>query len=124
MGRKVEQRVIDNRRPDDDSYPTAEPAEFLGEKVVYVEVGTHIVNRDGDIMVVTSSNWKWHGDTSALASWNRGFIRAKYIGNQDDSLEYANQIRIAVGEEIVRAKSWTKSDSTYKIDSRGQLLLL
>ena len=116
--------VIDNRRPEDESYPTAEPADYLGEKVVYVEVGTHIVNRNGDIMIVTSSNWKWYDDTSALASWNRGFIRAKYIGNEDDSLEYANQIRIAVGKEIASAKSWTKSSTSYKIDTRGQLLLV
>lgn len=116
--------VWDNRRPEDDSYPTAEPADFLGEKIVYVEVGTHIVNRDGDIMIVTSSNWKWHDDTSALASWNRGFIRAKYIGNQDDSLECANQIRIAVGKEVAEAKSWTKSETSYKIDYKGQLLLV
>lgn len=114
----------DNRRPEDESYPTAEPADYLGEKVVYVEVGTYIVNRDGDLMIVTSSNWKWHDDTSALASWNRGFIRAKYISNQDDSLEHANQIRIAVGKEIANAKSWTKSDTSYKIDYKGQLLLV
>ena len=113
---------FDNRRPEDDSYPNFEPADLIAG-IIYVDVDTYIVNRDGDVMIVTSSNRKWEEDTP-LASWNRGFIRAKYIGNEDDSLECTNQIRLATKEEIANAKSWTKSDSSYKIDSRGQLLLV
>lgn len=113
---------FDNKRPEDDSYPTAEPAEMISG-VIYLEEGTYFVNRDGDIRIATTSNKKWEEDTP-LASWNRGFIRAKYIGNEDDSLEFTNQIRLATENEIANAKSWTKSDSSYKIDSRGQLLLV
>jgi hypothetical protein len=114
--------VIDNKRPDDDTYPTSEPAEMING-VIYVDEGQYIVDRDGDIRIATTSNKKWEPDTP-LASWNRGFIRAKYIGNEDDSLEYTNQCRIATEEEIANAKSWTKSEFSYRIDNRGQLLLV
>ena len=114
---------FDNRRPEDDSYPTSEPADMI-DGVIYVETDTYIVNRDGDIMIVTSGNWKWLDDKSPLADWNRGFIRAKYIGNQDDSLEYTNQCRIASEKEVSYAKNWTKSETSYKIDYKGQLLLV
>ena len=114
--------VIDNRRPEDESYPTAEPAEMIAG-VIYVDEGQYVVNRNGDIMIATTSNKKWEEDTP-LASWNRGFIRARYIGNEDDSLEYTNQMRLASEKEIASAKSWTKSASSYKIDTRGQLLLV
>lgn len=112
----------DNRRPDDDSYPTANPADMI-DGVIYVDTDTYIVNRNGDIMITTTSNKKWEEDTP-LASWNRGFIRAKYIGNEDDSLEYTNQMRLATEKEIAYAKTWTKSNSSYKIDYKGQLLLV
>jgi hypothetical protein len=97
---------IDNGRPDDPDYPKAEPPATAfnpdGTEVI-VHVGNYVVNRDGDIVIATTSNaGEWPNDF--IASLNRGYFRAKYIGNRDDYLEFANQCRLATPEEIERAK--------------------
>ena len=111
--------VIDNRRPDAADYPTSEPAHML-DSVVYVNEGDYIVDRHGDILIVTSGNMKWQED-SPLAGINRGYIRVKYIGNQDDALECTNQIRFATESEIKAAKNWTNTKAKYTVERNGQL---
>lgn len=118
--------VIDNRRPEDETYPKYDPSSTAYNPDgtnIWVETGQYIINRDGYVMEATTSNTKWKDDMP-LSRWNRGFFRAKYIGNEDDSLECANQCRLATDEEIKEAKGWTKSEFSYRIDTTGQLLLI
>lgn len=114
---------FDNSRPDDDTYPNFEPR-VISKRLVQVEEGDYIIDRDGDIRIVTSGNKKYFPTEAFVDTINAGYFRAKYLENEDDSLEYANQCRLATKAEIIKAKSWTKSSSSYKIDSRGQLLLV
>lgn len=115
---------IDNARPDDPSYPTSEPPETAfnsdGTEAI-VQIGDYVVNRDGDIVIATTSN---AGDypNDFIASLNRGCFRAKYIGNRDDYLELANQSRLATSEEIERARQYRQSG--FKITEKGQSVLL
>lgn len=115
--------VIDNRRPDDDTYPNFEPS-TMSDKLLQVDVGDYVVDRDGDIRIATTSNKQYFPVESFPDSLNAPYFRAKYIDNQDDSLEYANQCRMATKDEIAKAKSWTKSEFSYRIDTKGQLLLI
>lgn len=121
--KKRNELVIDNRRPEDDSYPNFEPAE-MSANLLQVDVNQYVVDRNGDIRIVTTSNKKYFPIESFVDSSNAGYFRAKYIGNEDDSLEYANQCRLATEDEIAKAKSWTKSEFSYRINTEGQLLLI
>lgn len=98
--------IIDNSRPDDPNYPTAKPPKTAfnpdGTEVI-VQVGDYVVNREGDIVIATTSNaGTWPNDF--IASLNRGYFRAKYIGNRDDYLEFANQSRLAMASIRPRQK--------------------
>lgn len=114
----------DNMRPRDDTYPTSATPASISDKVLFVKEGALIVNRNGDIVQVTSGNIKWDDSNSPLADINKGYIRAKYLGNQDDSLEYANQIRLVNEDEEKLAKSWTSPIKKYRIENSGQMLLI
>lgn len=99
----------DNSRPEDPNYPTAEPAQPSGGELT-VKDGDYIVNDAGDVMVVTSGNDKYLGD-SLVDKNNHGFLRAAYVGgNKGDIVGYANQIRLATDEEIAKAKAYTRPD--------------
>lgn len=116
--------TIDNARPDDPDYPTAEsPATAFqpdGTDII-VQIGDYVVNRDGDIVIATTSNaGPWPNDF--LAGLNQGGFRAKYIGNRDDYLELANQSRHATPEEAERAKHYTQHAT--KTTEKGQVILL
>ena len=117
----------DNARPHDETYPTFQEPDTAYRpdgSIIYVNTGDYVINREGDIVIATTDNARWKDDTKPLADWNRGFFRAKYIGNRDDYLEFANQCRLATQDEIAIAKNWTKGENSYKIDSKGQLLLV
>ncbi|HVB22283.1 MAG TPA: hypothetical protein VNG51_10085 [Ktedonobacteraceae bacterium] len=114
--------MFDNKRPDDPDYPTTEPREFRANNDnLLVHVGDYIVNGDGDMLIATTANDKDYPN-DFLRSINEGFFRAKYIGNRDDYLEYANQCRLATPEEIERAKHYVQSG--FKTTEKGQLVLL
>lgn len=120
---------FDNRRPNDPNYPTAKPPQSafnpktVNGKQVFciVEKGEYIVNRDGDIMIATTGNDKYIGK-DFLDLINVGCIRAKYIGNEDDALEYTNQMRKAQAGEIAKAKKYKQVG--YKVRDNGQGVLL
>ena len=112
--------VVDNRRPEDSDYPTGEPAE-MSDKNLIVAVGDYIVNDDGDIMLTTTSN-RENYPNEFLRNLNEPYFRAKYLGNADDSLEFANQCRHATAEEIARAQQYAPGH--IKSTSGGQISLL
>ena len=85
--------------------PEFTPAEFSDNNLI-VKQGDYIVNRDGQVMQVTSGNDKWENSTSVLRDMNIGSLRAKEIGAGQDYLEHANQIRKATPEEIQQAKDF------------------
>jgi hypothetical protein len=115
------QLVFDNRKPDDETYPQFKEAEFRGDFNLFVNDGDYIVNRDGNVMIVTSGNMKYKENG---LDFNKPFLRARYIDNVDDSLEYANQIRFATKEEIATSKDWKKTGTPFRVDTSGQLLLV
>lgn len=116
--------MFDNKRPDDPSYPTAAPPETAfnpdGTNLI-VHIGDYVINRDGDIVIATTSNAGPYAN-EFLRSINEGCFRAKYIGNRDDYLELANQSRLATSEEIERAKQYRQSG--FKATEKGQAILL
>lgn len=114
---------FDNRRPDREDYPNFEPRE-ISDDLLQVEIGQYIVNRDGDIMIATTSNKKYFESNEFYNTINAPYFRAKYLGNKDDSLEYANQCRLATKEEIDSANALTFEELSFKIDNTGQLLLV
>lgn len=75
------------------------PAEMRDTPLI-VKTGDYIVNRDGQIEKVTSGN-----STSVGDSRNEGYIRSQTVGDTQDKLQYANQIRLATPEEIKQAKT-------------------
>lgn len=109
---------IDNSRPKDIAYPTAEPAE-MGELVI-VQVGDYVVNRDGDILITTTSNAGEYPN-EFLRDLNQGNFRAHFLGCRDDYLEFANQCRKATAEEISRAQSYKRGDAL--VSTSGQVAL-
>lgn len=114
---------IDNRRPDDSRYPTAEApvTAFAPDGTnLIVQIGDYVVNRDGDIVITTTSNAGEYPN-EFLRDLNQGCFRAKYIGCRDDYLELANQSRLATAEEISRAQGYTRSDR--HVSSTGQVAL-
>lgn len=112
--------LFDNNKPLD--YPELKPADFLGEQDILVKEGDFIVNRDGSLMEVTHGNYKYSiSDKIYDREINIHYIRAKYLGNRDDSLECANQIRLAKDYEIEEVKSWLNSGLKFKIAQNGQL---
>lgn len=112
---------IDNSRPDDPDYPNFKPAPFRKSNLL-VNEGQYIVDRDGDIRIATTSN-NVEYPNDFLRGINEGFFRAKYIGNKDDSLDYANQCRLATLKEIAAAQEYDPG-GVVKITSEGQALLL
>ena len=113
----------DNSVPVDPNYPTFAEAEFEYEKVLYVNDGDYIVDRDGRVEIVTSGNMEYKVNKAVYAEWNRGFLRARYLGNKDDAMEYANQIRKATAGEIKIAKAYEAGDRV-KVLGNGQAVLL
>jgi len=116
--------MFDNKRPTDTNYPTFEPAEFLGDNVIYVNEGDYIVDMNGDIEIVTAGNMKWKDSTSPLVDMNYSWIRAKYLGNNDDALECANQIRLATPQEILLSSNYGNARPYAGVTSNGQLTLI
>jgi hypothetical protein len=112
--------VIDNSRPSDSSYPTFKPAK-LSDTLLIVKVGQYVVDRDGDIMLVTSANRKVYPN-KFLESINQPYFRAKYLGNKDDLLAFANQCRLATKAEIAKAKGYKRTG--FKVEAGGQLALV
>jgi hypothetical protein len=112
---------IQNSRPKDSNYPTATAAEYSDGVYLRVSVGDYIVDRDGDIIVATTSNrGEWPNEF--LKSLNEPYFRAKFVGNPDDFLAYANQCRAATPEEAARAQQYASGQP--QATSTGQLLLL
>jgi hypothetical protein len=114
--------MFDNKRPDDPDYPNFAPREFeTDNEDIIVRVGDYIIDEDGDIMIATTSNAGPYPN-DFLRSINIGCFRAKYIGNRDDSMEFANQSHLATDEEIERAKHYKQSG--FKTTEKGQSVLL
>jgi hypothetical protein len=114
--------LIDNKRPNDPDYPTAEPREFSPDNDnVLVHEGDYIVNSADDILIVTTTNDEDYPN-DFLRSLNEGFFRAKYIGNRDDYLEYTNRCRLATPEEVTQAEQYKQSG--FKTTEEGQSMLL
>jgi hypothetical protein len=104
---------FDNKRPADPNYPKATPPATaynpitlpdLKYKNCIVAVGDYIVNREGEIMITTTSNAGYTTDFDKMV--NEPAIRARYIGNTGDLMECANQMRKATPAEIRRAKRY------------------
>lgn len=119
---KTKQLIFDNNRPSSADYPRFKPAAFRKKKLQIVTEGDYIIGRDGYFMIVTHGNDKWFFEDDFVSSINKPFLRAKYLGNEDDSIEYANQIRLATQEEIDKALLYKRSD--FKTTNNGQLLLI
>lgn len=89
-----------------EKYKTYDPYEMSdnGDEALPVHKGDYIINRQGEIAVVTSGNLEYLENDSSLNDWNRGFLRAKLFNNkradEDGTIEYANQIRFATREEL------------------------
>lgn len=49
------------------------------------------------------------------------FKKAKFLGDKDDFLGYANQIRFAKNEEVEKVKQWLVDGIYYKVMQNGQL---
>lgn len=106
---------IDNAPPE--NYPIVGYNEGLHDNLI-VRNGIYVVNRNGQVVVTTTGNDRWDKDDAL----NRGFFRAKYIGNRDDYLEYANQCRLATRKEIEKTIAWVKNEkSPYRRTSSGQM---
>jgi hypothetical protein len=130
----MNQIIIDNRRPDDDTYPTTEPADFRPqssdrsyvdfhrEDYLIVKEGDYVVDSDGDIMIATTTNDpdRWANDY--LRASNVPYFRAKYLGCKDDLMAFANQCRLATAAEISQAKAYVRKDPM--VTTGGQLVLL
>jgi hypothetical protein len=102
--------TYDNAKPTDRNYPTFEPAEFSEDAPGRFNTDDYVIDTDGRIRQITSGNEQWFGG-SVMDDWNRGYLRAKYIGNKDDSMTYANHIRLATKEEIAKAKDYKRPDN-------------
>lgn len=103
-------------------YPKFKPADFLGEQILVVKDGDFIVDRDGALMEVTHGNYRYSiSDKVYDRDINLYYLRAKYLGNRDDSLECANQIRLATKEEVENVRSWLNRGIKYKVCQNGQL---
>lgn len=121
---KRQQITFDNARPDDPDYPTTKsPRTAFNQdgKEVTVQIGDYVVNRDGDIVIATTSNAGYLSN-SYSDKLNHGYFRARYIGNRDDYLEFANQSRRATKREVDRAKRYKQS--CFKTTDKGQGVLL
>lgn len=112
--------IIDNSRPTSPDYPKFTPAKFRNTNLI-VQKDQHIVNSDGEIMIVTSPNKKTYPN-SFLKSINQGYIRARYLGNKDDSLEFANQIRLATEKEVKLSKKYKREGFMTTTSGQGVLL--
>ncbi len=101
--------MFDNRRPMDPRYLMAPPPRTAynpnGRNCI-AQVGDYIVNRDGEIMIATTSNAGCATEFDKMV--NEPCIRAKYIGNTDDCMECANQMRLATPAEIKRARAYVQ----------------
>jgi hypothetical protein len=105
--------MYNNQRPADPNYPTATPSATAYQPIslknglyknCIVEAGEYIVNRDGDIMIATTSNKGCRNHYDKMV--NESAIRARYLGNTDDAMECANQMRRATPAEVKRALSY------------------
>lgn len=118
---RVREIVIDNKRPSASNYPHFRKARYRQTSLI-VRKGQYIVDDRGDVMIVTSPN-RHHYPNDFLRSINQGYLRAKYIGNNDDLLEFANRIRLATVQEIQLAKQY-KAVNTSVLMPQEQLALL
>ncbi|MDD5065213.1 MAG: DNA methyltransferase [Phycisphaerae bacterium] len=105
--------IVRNSPENDKTYPKFEPAEF-SEENLFVNAGDYIINRDGEAEVVTSGNMKWKNNTTPLASFNVGSLRARYLGDTADVdfMDYANQIRKATPAEVAAIKKYETTKAT------------
>ena len=106
---------FDNRLPE--NYPVFPEAEF-SENNLIVEIGDHVIDRDGHMGIATTSN-KGPYPNEFLRSINEGCFRGKYLGNADDSMWFANQCRLASKSEITKAEKWLAGNKVL-VDWRGQ----
>lgn len=111
---------IDNRKHEDPDYPMTKPSDM--HYPITVKKGQYVVDTDGDILLVTSGNDKYIGDTF-VDTMNYGYCRAKYLGCRDDFLGFVNQLRLATPAEIKKAESYDPIGAL-KITSSGQVALL
>ena len=112
--------MFDNTKPM--GYPEFKPAEVLGDEVVIIKEGDFIVDEHGSLLEVTHGNYEYSiSDSSFDREINKQYYRAKYLGNRDDSLGCANQIRFASREEIEEVENWLNRGVVYKVCQNGQL---
>lgn len=111
--------MFDNRLPDD--YPVFPEAEF-SDKNLIVQIGDYVVDRDGHIGITTTSNAGPYPN-EFLRDMNEYCFRAKYLGNVDDYMWFANQCRKATKSEITKAEKWA-SEIQFNTDWTGQVRLL
>jgi hypothetical protein len=79
----------------DNSLKNLEPAELSDTELV-VNTGDYVVDRDGNLSIVTSGNSEKSGD-------NIGYLRIKGLNDKQDHIFYANQIRLATDAELLSA---------------------
>ena len=112
--------MIDNALPID--YPEFIPAEFGGDKILVVDDGDYVIDEYGHLLEITIGNKRYaESDKYYDQEVNVHYYRAKYLGNKDDCLGYANQIRKATKEEVEKVKEWLSGGIKYKVMSNGQL---
>lgn len=120
MSGSSKQISIQNSRPE--NYPTFPEAEWDGDACLIVDVGDFVVDRDGDLLEVTSANSRWINSPEFVKSINIGCFRAKYVGNRDDLMCFANQTRKATKAEIAKVQKWAAGDRVL-VDSNQQVRL-
>lgn len=115
--------MFDNTKPID--YPKFEPAKFLGERFMVVKEGDFVVDGDGYLLQVTHGNYQYVNSEHVYdREINVHYLRAKYLGNRDDGLCHANQIRPASDDEIKEVREWLDGGIKYKVTSNGQLCFI
>lgn len=118
--------LLSNQGKDDPNYPMVEPAEFNEEGVTFVNEGDYIVDGEGYIEIVTSGNMKYKGSTKSLDENEKYYLRSRNLRGTQDSMQYANQIRLATPEEIAIAKDYEngidnqQAGGTIKSNGKGR----
>src|SRR4051794_18785348 len=108
-------KPYDNNRPDDPNYPNFEPAMTAYDPLpkedananCIADVGDCVVDRDGDVLIATTSNRGPYG-SEFFRTLNEYCIRGKYIGNDDDLLVFMNQARLCTPEEAEIARNYVQ----------------
>lgn len=104
---------IDNRLPSDPAYPKHRPANRRSQPLV-VALHDLVVDDDGHLLEVTSPNDKWVDQSNFIKSMNLPWIRARYLGNADDMIVCALDIRRATAKEA-KAKDEYKQQTVLPV---------